>query len=211
MVMSDTSLVWFRRDLRVRDQPTFLAAREAASSSLALFVLDAVLLNPAGTARRTYLYRSLRALDGALGGRLLVVRGDPTEVVPTVAKAADAATVHIAADFGPYGAARDEAVAKALAEDERELVRTGSPYAVAPGRVRKDDGDPFKVFTPFRRAWAEHGWRKPADTDADTLEWQKPSVKGAVKIIARLTYRQRYAQSTGRDPLICPHCLSSQV
>jgi hypothetical protein len=31
-------------------------------------------------------------------------------------------------------------------------------------------------------------------------------VKGAVKIIARLTYRQRYAQSTDRDPLICPHC-----
>ena len=30
-------------------------------------------------------------------------------------------------------------------------------------------------------------------------------VKGAVKIIARLTYRQRYAQSTGRDPCICPH------
>src|SRR5213593_3136274 len=31
-------------------------------------------------------------------------------------------------------------------------------------------------------------------------------VKGAIKIIAQLTYRQRYAQSTGRDPLICPHC-----
>ena len=31
-------------------------------------------------------------------------------------------------------------------------------------------------------------------------------VKGAVKIIARLTYRQRYEQSTGRDPLRCPHC-----
>ena len=31
-------------------------------------------------------------------------------------------------------------------------------------------------------------------------------VKGAVKIIARLTYRQRYAQSTGRDPCLCPHC-----
>ena len=31
-------------------------------------------------------------------------------------------------------------------------------------------------------------------------------VKGAVKIIARLTYRQRYTQSTGRDPLVCPHC-----
>ena len=31
-------------------------------------------------------------------------------------------------------------------------------------------------------------------------------VKGAVQIIARLTSRQRYEQSTGRDPLICPHC-----
>jgi hypothetical protein len=31
-------------------------------------------------------------------------------------------------------------------------------------------------------------------------------VKGAVKIIARLTYRQRYEQSTGRDPFTCPHC-----
>ena len=31
-------------------------------------------------------------------------------------------------------------------------------------------------------------------------------VKGAVKSIARLTYRQRYAQSAGRDPLLCPHC-----
>jgi len=31
-------------------------------------------------------------------------------------------------------------------------------------------------------------------------------VKGAIKVIARLTYRQRYQQSMGRDPLRCPHC-----
>ena len=33
-------------------------------------------------------------------------------------------------------------------------------------------------------------------------------VMGAVQIIHRLTYRQRYEKSTGRDPLICPHCRS---
>ena len=32
------------------------------------------------------------------------------------------------------------------------------------------------------------------------------AVQGAIKIIVRLTYRQRYEQSTGRDPFICPHC-----
>ncbi len=40
----------------------------------------------------------------------------------------------------------------------------------------------------------------------DALAKVKGIVKGAVKIIALLTYRQRYEQSLGRDPLICPHC-----
>jgi deoxyribodipyrimidine photo-lyase len=173
--MSDTAVVWFRRDLRVRDQPTFLAAAGAARRSLALFVLDPALLGPSGPARRTFLYRSLRALDRDLGGRLLVVRGDPADVVPAVAACVGAATVHVAADFGPYGVRRDEAVEKALVAEGLELVRTGSPYAVAPGRVRKGDGEGFRVFTPFRRAWAEHGWRSPAGTDASTVTWLDPA------------------------------------
>ena len=42
-------------------------------------------------------------------------------------------------------------------------MRTGSPYAVAPGRVLNGSGDPYKVYTPFSKAWAEHGWRGPVD------------------------------------------------
>jgi deoxyribodipyrimidine photo-lyase len=45
---------------------------------------------------------------------------------------------------------------------------------VAPGRVRKDDGEHYRVFTPFRRAWLAHGWRRPADTGAGTVEWRDP-------------------------------------
>ncbi|MGD9526367.1 cryptochrome/photolyase family protein [Pseudonocardia sp.] len=176
--MTGTAVVWFRRDLRVRDQPTFLAAADAAPRALALFVLDDALLAPSGAARETFLYRNLRTLDDALGGRLLVVRGDPADTVPRVAAAVGAATVHVAADFGPYGARRDDAVGTALAADGRELVRTGSPYAVAPGRVRKADGEPFRVFTPFRRAWLAHGWRAPARTDASTVTWLDPAGSG---------------------------------
>jgi deoxyribodipyrimidine photo-lyase len=172
---AESAVVWFRRDLRVGDQPTFLAAADAADRSLALFVLDPALTGPSGGPRLTFLYRSLRALDEALGGRLLVVRGDPVHVVPQVADALGASTVHAAADFGPYGRRRDEGVEKALADAGRELVRTGSPYAVAPGRVRKADGRPFRVFTPFRRAWTEHGWRRPADTSAATVQWMDPA------------------------------------
>ena len=175
---ADSAVVWFRRDLRVSDQPTFLAAADAAPRALALFVLDDALLRPSGAPRRTFLFRALRSLDESLGGRLLVVRGDPADVVPRVAASVGARTVHVAADFGPYGARRDTAVQAALAGDGRELVRSGSPYAVAPGRVRKADGEPFRVFTPFRRAWAQHGWRRPAETGAGTLDWLDPGRAG---------------------------------
>jgi deoxyribodipyrimidine photo-lyase len=162
-------VIWFRRDLRTTDHPALLSAAERANEALALFVLDDTLLRSAGPARTTYLHRCLRALDEQLDGRLHVVRGNPVGVVPKIADDLGATSVHISADYGPYGSKRDARVEKALGD--KELVRSGSPYAVAPGRVLKGDGTPFRVFTPFRRAWAEHGWRKPADTNSSTVDW----------------------------------------
>jgi len=152
--------MWFRRDLRLRDNPALLEAC-ATPETVALFVLDPALWGPSGDARRAWLVRSLRALDASLGGALIVRHGDPPDIVPHVAREAGADQVHIAADFGPYGRQRDEAVEEALSEAGVPLVRTGSPYAVAPRRVVKDDGAPYRVFTPFSLAWQRHGWRQP--------------------------------------------------
>lgn len=159
------AVMWFRRDLRLADNPALLAAA-AGGEVLPLFVLDPALWGPAGPSRRAYLAASLRSLDASLRQRragLSVVRGDPVRRVVLAAKAVGADQVHVAADFGPYGRARDERVEQALADAGIELVRTGSSYAVAPGRVTKGDGDPYQVFTPFSRAWNEHGWRGPVD------------------------------------------------
>ncbi|HEX5562700.1 MAG TPA: deoxyribodipyrimidine photo-lyase [Nocardioidaceae bacterium] len=161
------AVMWFRRDLRLADNPALLDACESGPDGvLALFVLDPALWEPAGVSRRWYLSRSLAALDASLrrrGGALAVVHGDPVREVVRAARAVDASRVHVAADYGPYGHGRDLAVERALAADGMELVRTGSPYAVAPGRVRTRSGAPYQVFTPFSRAWAEHGWRAPVD------------------------------------------------
>jgi len=171
--VDDVAVVWFRRDLRLGDLPTLTAAADRAERALALFVLDDTLLTPAGPPRRTFLYRCLRELDAALDGKLLLVHGNPVDVLPRIARAVQATSVHISADYGPYGSRRDAAVRENLGSDA-ELVETGSPYAVAPGRVVKGDGQPFRVFTPFRRAWTEHGWRPPADTSASTVDWVSP-------------------------------------
>jgi deoxyribodipyrimidine photo-lyase len=160
------SVMWFRRDLRLADNPALLAAAGDADEVLALFVLDPRLYDVAGAPRQAYLLRSLRDLDRRIGGRLVVRHGDPVTEVPAIVTEHDATSVHVAADFGPYGSQRDGAVERALGDTP--LIRTGSPYAVAPGRVRKRDGSPYRVFTPFSRAWAEHGWRAPAGDGAGT-------------------------------------------
>src|SRR4051794_18070633 len=157
-----TSVLWLRRDLRLRDHPALHAAAELGPV-VALFVLDPALLSPAGAPRLAFLYRTLRAVDADLrssDGRLVVRRGDPARVVPRVVRGAGAGSVHVSADFGPYGARRDAAVEAALGDVP--LVRTGSPYAVSPGRITKADGSPFKVYSPFYRAWRAHGWAPPA-------------------------------------------------
>jgi deoxyribodipyrimidine photo-lyase len=165
------SVLWLRRDLRLRDHPA-LDAAAAEGPVTVLFVLDDALLRPAGATRTAFLYRSLRDLDQqlrGLGGQLVVRRGDPVAVVAAVAAEVSARSVHISADFAPYGAARDDRVAAALGDVA--LVRTGSPYAIAPGRIVKDDGSPYKVYSAFYRAWLRHGWRSPAGTDANETDW----------------------------------------
>src|SRR3954454_3468337 len=111
--MVSTSVMWFRRDLRLEDNPALLAAC-AAGEVVPLFVLDPLLWSRSGDARRAYLAGSLAALDRSTGGALVVRQGAPAEVVPAVAAQVGARTVHCASDFNPYGRRRDAAVEEAL-------------------------------------------------------------------------------------------------
>jgi deoxyribodipyrimidine photo-lyase len=157
---------WMRRDFRLADNPALRSAIDDGEAVLPLFVLDPALLSSAGRARRDWLMAALFVLDRELrdagGHGLNVVRGKPADIVPRVAKAHHARRVHVSADFAPYGLSRDERVAKALSENEIELTRTGSPYAVAPGTLRNRSNAPFQVFTSFHNAWLEHGVHDPA-------------------------------------------------
>lgn len=166
--------MWLRRDLRVHDLPTLSAAANDGDTAAAVFVLDERIARP--SPRTDFFLACLRALDEAIGHRLIVLRGDPAVAVPSLADRLGAGSVHISADFSPYGARRDERVDHALGDTP--LVRTGSPYAVAPGRIRKTDGGEYRVFGPYQRAWLHHGWRSPASTDASTVTWIDPTDVG---------------------------------
>ena len=158
------AVLWFRRDLRLVDHLALVAAARAggADGVVPLFVVDPALWEPSGDPRRAFLVGCLEALDHDLGGALVVRRGDPAEEVPAVARHHGAAAVYVSADFGPYGRRRDEAVGASLRADGRRLVAAGSPYAVDPGTLENQSGQPFRVFTPFSKAWRASGWPAPA-------------------------------------------------
>ena len=153
--------MWFRRDLRVNDHPALLAAIESAETVIPLFILDKQQISEAGDKLLAYMGKSLRALDESLGNRLHVVEGDQVEILKELIEKHQVQEVHISTEYERYGAQRDAKVEAAGIK----LVRTGSPYAVAPGRVLKpSDGTAYKVYTPFYKGWRAHGWRAPAVT-----------------------------------------------
>ena len=161
MSQPKTSIMWFRRDLRINDHPALLAAIESSDQVIPLFILDKQQIDEAGSKLLAYMSQSLRKLDESLGNRLHIIEGDQVEVLSALIKKYGVEQVHISDEYERYGAARDARVEAAGIS----LVRTGSPYAVTPGRVVKpSDGTPYKVYTPFYKAWCIHGWRAPAVT-----------------------------------------------
>ena len=168
-----TSVLWFRRDLRVHDNPALVAATDAAWAAGDGDVVPVVLIDPAlwptwGPAKQAYLIDSLTSLDASLGGNLVIRHGKAQDVIPAIAKEFQVDSVHCAADYSGYGIARDNEIAATLEKSGIDFVKTGSGYAVAPGRVTKDDATYYKVYTPFYKRWLIHGWRAPA---ADPAKW----------------------------------------
>ncbi|CAN2172480.1 PhrB Deoxyribodipyrimidine photolyase [Candidatus Nanopelagicaceae bacterium] len=152
------NIIWFRRDLRIGDHPALLEAIKNSDEIVPLFILDNAQIEEAGAKLLAYMGQSLRALDESLGNKLHIIEGDQVEVLKDLIARYNVKEVHISDEYERYGAARDARVEAAGIP----LVRTGSPYAVKPGRVVKpSDATPYRVYTPFYRAWRTHGYRGP--------------------------------------------------
>ncbi len=156
-----TAVVWFRRDLRVHDHPALVEALAEHGAVVPLFVLDERLLHWSRN-RSAYLLDTLRALDGELrarGSRLVVRTGRPERVVPAVAAEAGAARVYAAGDVSAFARRRDAQVDVQL--------RPGL-FIARLGTLRTKAGEPFKVYSGFRRAWQEQP-RRPVLAAPDRI------------------------------------------
>jgi deoxyribodipyrimidine photo-lyase len=148
-----TAIWWIRRDLRLADNQALASALAHASCVIPTFVLDPALLDSpyTGDKRVAFLFGGLRQLDADLrarGSRLLIRRGQPLAELAGLLEESGATGIFAEEDHSPYARQRDNGVAKEL-----PLHLTGGVTVHPPGAVRKADGQPYTVFTPFSRAW----------------------------------------------------------
>ena len=207
--MSTRSIVWFRRDLRISDHPALVAALSESDEIVPVFIIDSKLIERTGSNGLAYLAQSLQHLDASLDKKLQVIAGQPIDVLKKLQEKYNAQSVHISAEYEPVSAAQDVEIEKSGIK----LVRTGSAYAVAPGRVLKpSDQTPYRVYTPFYRAWLTHGWRKPehkpksiaaVTPDSDSRQFPDWKVPTGVSITeageAAANERFKHFQKNGLD------------
>jgi len=146
----NTAIWWIRRDLRLSDNPTLHTAL-TQGNVLPLFIFDPVLFQAASARRLSFIVNGLRILDKNLqkrGGRLILRTGPPEQVLHVLFKKSHAKTIYAEEDFTPYARRRDGKIARLL---PLELIQ--GQVIHHPLAVRKENGKPYTVFTPFSKTW----------------------------------------------------------
>jgi deoxyribodipyrimidine photo-lyase len=160
-----TVLYWFRRDLRLTDNPAWEAAT-AHDAVRPVFVIEPSLWRP-GEHRTRQIAAELGELDRSLtdlGGRLTVVTGPAERAIPALAAGADA--VYWNDDWSPYSTKRDRSVAEGLTIP---IHRFDGTLVHPPGSIVTGEGAPYKVFTPFYRKWLETPLPEPVSRLAPAI------------------------------------------
>lgn len=146
-----TSILWFRRDLRLADQAALVAAVKDGPV-IPVYVLDdeTPKHRKMGGASRWWLHYSLKSLDQdlrALGSRLVLRRGKCDDVLAALAEETGAVRVHALHHYEPWWRNAERALAKRV-----ELVLHDGNYLAPPGSITTGSGGQYKIYTPFWRA-----------------------------------------------------------
>ena len=143
------TIVWFRQDLRVSDNPALTAAG-AQGAVIPVYILDETEA-PLGGASRWWLHHSLAALRDALGG-LALYEGAARDILPKIVKDTGAAAVFWNRCYEPHAIARDKDLKAALFATGIGVKSFNGSLLHEPWEIATGAGGPFKVYTPFWRA-----------------------------------------------------------
>lgn len=145
------AICWFRRDLRLADNPALCAALETGLPVLPIFIDDQGYGDQPknGGASNVWLHHALAALDDSLDGRLAFFKGSVQTVFEKLADQFEIGAVHWNRMYEPLAIARDKALKSWLVDHDIEVHSHNASLLFEPWTIEKKDGGPYKVFTPF--------------------------------------------------------------
>tara|TARA_B110000459_G_C16623299_1_gene503218 strand:+ start:4409 stop:5830 length:1422 start_codon:yes stop_codon:yes gene_type:complete len=143
---------WFRQDLRLSDNPALTKSAEH-EAILPIYILDDdnAENHAIGGASRWWLHHSLQALNVSLGNKLSVYHGDPQTILDDILKRFDVSAVYWNRCYEPWRIHRDTLIKENLKARGIEIYTFNGSLLWEPWNIKKDDGTPYKVFTPFYR------------------------------------------------------------
>ena len=158
-------LVWFRRDLRLSDNPALTWAAGTGRPVIPVFILDEEAGDTAvGSASRWWLHGSLRELAAGLrrlGCRLVLRRGPAGGELTALVQECGAAAVVWNRLYDPSATVRDRRIKAGLKESGTEVRSFNAGLLFEPWTVKTGGGSPYRVFTPFWRRCLEIDFKPP--------------------------------------------------
>ncbi|MDG1436169.1 MAG: deoxyribodipyrimidine photo-lyase [Rickettsiaceae bacterium] len=152
------SICWFRQDLRIHDNPALYNASKEGEV-LPLYILDEDLPSEEalGAASKVWLHHSLESLNKNLDSNLIVKKGKPAEILMELVDLYSIDDIHWNRCYEPSSINRDKAIKKIFEEKGIDTKSYNGSLLWEPWDVLKDDGTPYKIFTPFYRRASLNG------------------------------------------------------
>lgn len=176
-------LVWFRRDLRLHDNPALFEAAKTGTV-IPVFIKDDKAAGKwaLGGASTWWLHHSLEELQKDLAAKgidLILREGDSLTVLKNLLKETGAETVHWNRRYEPWAVKQDSAIKEQLKEDGFAVHSFNAHLLCEPWEIKNGSGNPYKVFTPFWKACMNFLHSKPFHPP-----FALPKLKGVDKKIA---------------------------
>ena len=151
--MSTINIVWFRQDLRIRDNPALIAAAKNEAKILPIYILDDESAGEwkMGSASRWWLHKSLEKLNNSLQGNLRLFQGKADQILLDLTKNSYVKGVFWNRCYEPWRMTRDQLIKSQLKINNIETKSFNGSLLFEPPSIKKQDGTPYRVFTPFFR------------------------------------------------------------
>ena len=202
----NSSLFWFRRDLRSVDNAGLHAALSSSAQVHCVFVFDRDILDRLSSKqdrRVEFIWESVRELQESLrtmGGELIVRHARAAEEIPRLARELKVGAVYTNQDYEPAAIARDDLVYEQLRQNGIAFHKSKDTVIFEKDEVLTQAGGTFSVFTPYKNAWLKKltdFQLKPYPIEKYAAKFAKPAKPAALPSLEELGF-----QRTNLKPLM---------